>query len=272
MIDVLLDFLSMCEGPLGSVDLSINPNQRIIAPCHWVHLLNTMTKMDVGKGRYNMQIVNNIGPLIKCMCDTKKRELFESKAQWYGSLDSFVRILGNLMQDADAKSALLKIDGVFDMLLQCIFMKDCRLDMVKEMKQVECQLDLAFDEGDVLNKIAENAQTLILQTNMEHKGVKGGRSFNKDDGKYFKAMAMTPIISSTIDGSCSTALCVHKIAQKLKKNEKDSRRFCCGTLMMLAQATHNEVSLGDYIVMFLPKTRVLLLHNSSRVPILLRER
>ena len=194
-----------------------------------------------------MQIVNNIGPLIKCMCDTKKRELFESKAQWYGSLDSFVRILGNLMQDADAKSALLKIDGVFDMLLQCIFMKDCRLDIVKGMKQVnnDALLKATDSDGNELNKIAENAQTLILQTNMEHKGVKGGRSFNKDDGKYFKAMAITPIISSTIDGSCSTALCVHKIAQKLKKNEKDSRRFCCGTLMMLAQATHNEVSLGD---------------------------
>ena len=205
-----------------------------------------------------MQIVDNIGPLIKCMCDTKKRELFESKTQWYGSLDSFVRILGNLMQDADAKGALLKIDGVFDMLLQCIFIKDCRLDIVKEMKQTKSEQAPDFFDGGELNKIAENAQTLIFQTNHEHRGVKGIRSFTPDDGKYFKAMAITPIISSTANGNFSTAPFVHKIAQKLKKNEEDTRKFCLGTLLLLAGATKNEVSLGEfgrdrdrYLVVFL---------------------
>ena len=187
-----------------------------------------------------MQIVNNVGPLIKCMCDTKKRQLFESKAQWYGSLDSFIRLLGNLMQDAAAKDALLKVDGVFDMLLQCLFFKDCRLDIVREM------------DGGELDKIAENAQTLIFQTNHEHRGVKGGRSFTEDDGKYFKAMAITPIISSTTNGSCSTAPFVHKLAQKLKKNEEDTRKFCLGTLMMLAGATKNEVSLGKMVSAGIP--------------------
>jgi len=248
IIDALLHFLSMCEGPFASVDLSINSNQRIFKPCHWVHLLNTMTKINLGKGRFNMQIVNNLGPLIKCMCDTKKRELFESKAQWYGSLDSFVRILGNVMQDADAGGVLLKIDGVFDMLLQCIFIKDCRLDIVKEMKQADYELAPDFDDGGVLNKIAENAQTLILQMNHEHRGVRGVRSFTNDDGKYFKAMATTPIISSTTNGFCSTTPFVHLIAQKLKKNDKETRGFCLGTLMMLAQATKNEGTTDKEVI------------------------
>jgi hypothetical protein len=81
IVDVLLEFLSMCEGPFDAVELSINPKQRIFTPSHWVNLLNTMTKIGLGNGKYNMHIVENIGPLIKCMCNTKQRQLFESKAQ-----------------------------------------------------------------------------------------------------------------------------------------------------------------------------------------------
>lgn len=156
-----------------------------------------------------------------------------------------MRLLGNILQDKDAGEALLKVGGVFDMLLQCIFIKDCRPDIVRESESTEYDSVVDLIEGGLLNKIAENAQTLILQVNRVHSGVKGGRSYTDDDGVYFKDMATTPIISSTANGSYSTAPFVYRISQKLKKNEENTRRFCLGTVMMLAQATRNEVSLGE---------------------------
>ena len=61
------------------------------SPVVWVELLLSMTD----SSECHSQIIDNIGPLVSCMCDDIERKFFGSKKYWH---EAITRFLGSFIK------------------------------------------------------------------------------------------------------------------------------------------------------------------------------
>ena len=235
LVQVLLGFLGQCDGPLSSIKFKTNGNNNepvTSTPFHWVNILNCMTiempdKDSLAKCR--VHVSKNLSPLIKCMCDTDKRELFQSNSDWHGALDAFVRIVGNVIQTEESLQYLICHEGLIGLLIQSMFFLQYRPDILSESSM----------DKDAFSKIAENAECIIRNLFQKTgKMVNGGVTYSGDGLTFVKAVASAPIVNSSANSGCAIPFVI-ELARRLNSGKWD------GLSSVLVAIIHaaNEVSL-----------------------------
>eukprot|EP00571_Detonula_confervacea_P016007 CAMPEP_0172307816 /NCGR_PEP_ID=MMETSP1058-20130122/8591_1 /TAXON_ID=83371 /ORGANISM="Detonula confervacea, Strain CCMP 353" /LENGTH=699 /DNA_ID=CAMNT_0013020091 /DNA_START=114 /DNA_END=2213 /DNA_ORIENTATION=+ len=106
-------------------------------PRAWVLLLHDTVQhvKRLGEKRNHecrMQIAQEIAPLVKCMCDDMRRELFRSTKYWHTCIFPFIALIFNLAGTKETQSILIEHDGFLALMVQCIFWSDQRPDILKE--------------------------------------------------------------------------------------------------------------------------------------------
>lgn len=96
---------------------------QVASPSLWIDVLveclygEDMRSEDLREPR--TLVAENIGPLVRCMIDDSRRELFGDNLFWHMSAGSFVSLLWNLVTTRSTVSILLQYDGLADMVIQC---------------------------------------------------------------------------------------------------------------------------------------------------------
>ena len=90
---ILLYMFRICGVSIGNKVVFSLPEEmmesRVTRPDVWVCMLvNLVSSFSLGSKQLDeirMQIASDIGPLVSCMSDDMKRELFQSKEYWFGA-------------------------------------------------------------------------------------------------------------------------------------------------------------------------------------------
>jgi hypothetical protein len=135
------------------------------------------------------------------MCDDITREYFQSNAYYHGSLGLLFQLIKTSIGTYDdgnktsaAAGIILEHDGVFDMVVQCLFWRTHRPDIVREFT--------LYDRLDRLEDIEDDAKVIIDLFILHHVNVHaGGNHDNYTDRvkDFFKRLATTPIVSISYD-------------------------------------------------------------------------
>ena len=211
---ILLGFLDQCDGPLSSIELRAESHDEVMitTPFHWVNILNLSTIDMADKdslAECRLYVAKNLSPLIKCMCDTSERKLFQSNGDWHGALDAFVRIIGNTIQTEETVQHLICHEELINLLLQSMFFITHRPDILSE----------TFADKDTFSKIAENAECIVrILFRRAGKIVDGRVSYGEGDLSMLKAMASAPIINTSGDSECTIPF-VLELTRRLNSGE-----------------------------------------------------
>ena len=116
VLSVVLDFLKSCEcESFSTLVLRANTNEKLKQPVAssnlktpslWIEILNRATRQEPS---CMLQIAENIGPLVRCMCNDMERVFFKSSKHWREGIDSFVRLIYNIIYTCWDNSADKKI-------------------------------------------------------------------------------------------------------------------------------------------------------------------
>lgn len=107
------------------------------------------------------KIARKIGPLLKTLQDDTKREFFQENEYWHDayipSLDLLTRLVG-LRGHADyipeIIPIIIELDGIIEMLIQCIFWGETRPEIIEESHHdIGAQAQIAYYAGGVIEQI-----------------------------------------------------------------------------------------------------------------------
>ena len=138
----VLGFLQKCEHEmLAKVVVDIGGD--ITSPTTWIKLL---LRARVLEPRCCLQIAENIGPLVRCMCNDTKRVLFKSNKHWRDSIVPFVELIYTVLYVEGARDekrkitdALFEHEGLLKSIVRWGFWEDAyRPDITKELGVKNC--------------------------------------------------------------------------------------------------------------------------------------
>ncbi|KAL7532310.1 hypothetical protein ACHAWF_004089 [Thalassiosira exigua] len=146
MVDAVLGLLFRCEDEAltdvlrdaAGPDAEQRCEGVVALPSVWVNLLvNTLCDDDLlNATKINVLIAEGIGPLVRCMVDDMRRELFKDNRYWHEVLSMFSALLQNLA--GDTLPTLLVYEGLADWVIQrcfdSMFFESHRPDIVEESK------------------------------------------------------------------------------------------------------------------------------------------
>ena len=98
VVPVVLDFLKRCEDETFD-NVIANARKRgvggdLVSPVSWVNALLTAVSREPN---CRIEIAQNIGPLVSCMCADTKRVFFNSKKHWKKAILPFAGLIYNMM-------------------------------------------------------------------------------------------------------------------------------------------------------------------------------
>ena len=191
ILSFVLDTLKLCEVKTFDkvmAALSLRGGGDSTSPSTWIKVL---LKAHQFEPRCRLQIAQNIGPLVSCMCGDTKRVFFKSNKHWRQSILPFVELISILicfeiednLGDLDKKKvvveALLQHEGLLQSIVQWGFwVEEYRPDITKELDIEDCTeiVGLGRDIAALLS--ATSAQSRI------------------------ETLGTTPIVSKQCDPSC----------------------------------------------------------------------
>ena len=139
VLSAVLDFFNRCEddtfdGVMASVGGDLKP------PSLWMY---TLVRASHVEPSCKLLIVQNIGPLARCMCDDTERLLFKSNKHWRQVIVMFVNLVINVMENKADKTledekivdTMLQYDGMMRSIVQWGYWGEQRRpDIIKELK------------------------------------------------------------------------------------------------------------------------------------------
>ena len=129
LLDVVFDHLGRCNEDFGSVMSDIGGDLQ--TPVIWVELLLSVTVSD----ECHSQIIDNIDPLFRCMCDDVERKLFGSKKYWHQAIFQFAGIIYRMLSVESNFTKLSQYEGLIEKIVQWWFWESHRLDFILEFEE-----------------------------------------------------------------------------------------------------------------------------------------
>ena len=206
----VLDFLKRCENEtfedtmvnIGGGTVSLNSGD-LRSPSRWVKVIANITVLVPS---CYMQIIENIGPLVRCMCNDTKRLFFKSNKHWIESIVPFIGFISrmiirnnNPMSSGMITKLLLDNDDLTKSIVQWGFWEKYRPDIVKEI--------CAEFDAIIFERIVElgRSVTQILVTDAIKPRDTNGR-LTKERSEECKnrldIIGTTPVINKDYDPSC----------------------------------------------------------------------
>ena len=172
---------------IGSVRGDLN------TPVYWIRIV---TRAIENEPSCRMQVVQNIGPLVRSMCADTTRLFFKSNKHWKESIASFVHLVGRLVVRTDCRSnpkektafdTLLQHEGLIGSIIQWGFWgKEYRPDIAKQLS--------GQDSSEIFYWARLAASVLVANA--------VGKYTNKRDEKMIASICTLPIISKDYDPTC----------------------------------------------------------------------
>ena len=150
-----------------------------------------------------LQIVQNIGPLVRCMCADTICLFFKSNKYWAESILQFVLLVSTILQhkEQEATEALLQYEGLLASIVQWGFWEEeYRPDIVGLLRlHFEGR---SVDSGSACRSIVSCGKGNIdnLLRDAYHRD--GSVVSSEDAKKRMESIATTPIISKSYDSTC----------------------------------------------------------------------
>jgi len=222
ILSIVLDFLNWCEDDtFHQVVSSVGGDLK--SPASWIDILVSACIAEPG---CTLQIVENISPLVRCMCNDTERQLFKSNKHWKQGIVSFVNLITNVTEYnvyEDKKvivEALLQHEGLLTSIVQWGCWKDHRPDIVKELKSEGITVN-------VIAKICNNATGMV-------EWLIDGTELLEKESKYqlLDTIGTASVISKEYNTSCMVSYTyglvrgLHAVAEMARPltTEEESRR------------------------------------------------
>ena len=177
------------------------------------------------------QIIDDIGPLVSCMCDDVERKLFGCKKYWHESILPFIAIIHNMLDLECNFTKLSQYKGLFEMIVQSWFWESQRRDIVNEFNTFVSTADFKVA---IMTEGVENddpsATMKALGGNTTFKLLEWARKTD-DAKKMLGDIGSVPIVSRAYDPNCKVSL-VGGIIRHMKKPGDRRNYFQALTLLI----------------------------------------
>lgn len=211
-------FLSFSNAILSTITGIKEWEDSLTTPSWWVMLLaKTIASSSALDGEKmdecRLRIASGIEQLVECMVGAK-REFYKSNKHWHCGIADFMDLLANLAQTKGAVNALLKYDGILDLLVQCLFWEEHRKDIVEES-----WVQMAFvtvHQGkacsclwDPFDFIATKASFVLVRVigTIEWRRITDGNLL-KEEKRTLELLARTPIVCQAYSADNDTIFAV----------------------------------------------------------------
>jgi len=237
VLSVVLEFLNRCEDETFEGVMN-NVGGDLKSPSLWVNIIKSASFVEPS---CRLQIVENIGPLARCMCDDVKRLFFKSNKHWVESVRLFVHLVGNVMMESKLNNfwekivdTLLQYEGLLSSIVQWSFLgEEYRPDIIKELKY----------EGladDCINIISISRSILNLLVSDET----GLFQAEESRIRLLKTLGTTPIINKSYDPSCTVSYTAGLMRRlKTAADQRDN-------ILQILQCLISEADCVDKVVIF----------------------
>ena len=210
-VPIVLNFLKRCEDEsFEQVIDSVGGDLK--TPMHWIEVLAfSVRRLDFD---CNLQIAENISPLVGCMCNDTERLFFKSNEHWGESIILFTALIYHLLTKQDnvehveytkIAHSLLNHGGLLRSIVQWGFWDEHRPDIAKEIK--------AEDLAHIASAGVQITQHLLrgaINNEIEH-----SFSLTISGKSLIEIIATTPIINNEYDSSCMIS-CVAGLIRLMK--------------------------------------------------------
>ena len=229
-VTAVLEVLQRCgEDTFDKVIVSVNGD--LASPSMWIKVLLKVHELEPS---CTLQIAENIGPLIRCMCNDTERLFFRSNRHWKNGIMSFVQLLSDmisgsmideinntdenykLIADKRVINTLIKHEGLLSSIVQWTFWNDeHRPDIVKVLGADDCEHIVKLGRKTTAN--------IIMDEDNFTEDENGYRIATQDGKKRLRSIGTTPMLNKDYDPpTCNTSFIVGFI--RLVKEEGSWQR------------------------------------------------
>lgn len=132
-----------------------------VAFCNIVAVRSTFVP---GIDDIRMEISLGIEPLVKCMCNDVRRQLFQSEKLWYECIECFLDLIRCLVyphsRAREAVDVLMAYDGLLELVIQSLFWKTHRADVMPGFIGVR-QMRKHSEYDDVYSAIQQQSKNIM---------------------------------------------------------------------------------------------------------------
>jgi len=170
-----------------------------VSPKLWLVALVHSTEQEFSLNKENceklcVEIAGGIRPLVACMCDDITREFFKSNAYYHESLSLFFDLIRRLAgYSSKAAEVLLEYDSLICLVVQCLFWRTHRPDIMEEL--TSHHTSSALEAIEKAGRYVIDCFTLCSMKELDDKC----KVYDDRAKTYFKVMATTPIVSNAFD-------------------------------------------------------------------------
>ena len=208
-VTAVLDVLQRCgEDTFGGVIASVNGN--LASPSMWIKVLLKAYELEPS---FSLQIAENIGPLVRCMCNDTNRFFFRSNRHWSAGIMPFVQLISDmisgsideinntdenykLIADKKVVNTLIQHEGLLTSIVQWIFWNDeLRPDIVKVLGADDCEHIVKLGRKTTANIIMDEDNFMEDENSY--------RIATQDGKKRLRSIGTTPILNKDHDPSRS---------------------------------------------------------------------
>lgn len=179
LIRVTLGLLNRCQNEYFD---DVVAGGDVNSPVLWITILGEVLGYGV---KYAVEIASGISPLIICMSDCKTREMFKSKMHWYECIGDIISLIKKLVCVKKAVGILFECEGLLDLLIQSIFWKSHRPDIILENEKYN-----RVRQNDDFSKIIEPA-LVSVEAMLQY----GPGEFGSKWNRRLKAIGTTSIVN-----------------------------------------------------------------------------
>ena len=222
-------FLKKCEDETFEALIS-NVGGDLKSPSLWIKVLLKAVELEPS---CMGEIVKNIGPLIRCMCNDTKRLFFKSNKHWQEGILPFVQLVSDMVcnsTDWEVVKTLLKNEGLLASIIQWIFWDEHRPDLVDELSMEKCTgiADLG------------TAITVELLANAAYNP-------SAEDGQLLGRIGCVPIVSKDYNPHCRLSYMVELInfikGNEMKEREREHLKIL-QSLLYTGDCIDKDVIMG----------------------------
>ena len=224
ILSVMLGFLQQCEDETFDQVMAEKSGRRVVSrqrcdltreslsyvasgvggdlgsPSTWIKVLAKLASL---RPSCMLQIVDNVGPLIRCMCNDTERLFFGSNEHWGDSILPFVRLISNILRDQPKiekkdviDAVFLQHEGFLRRIIQWGFWDEHRPDILREkLGQDDCM--------SITTLGRKMTQRLVSVAGIPRDDARSLGAANR-----VKFIASTPIVSHYYDPNCMTSYVV----------------------------------------------------------------
>ena len=172
------------------------------SPSYWIDIISKAMEQDLS---CNLQVTQNIGPLVRCMCNDIERLFFKSNKHWKKGTRAFSGLVANIVcyyTDDDERTividTLLNYEGLLKSIVQWSFWdEEHRPDIANELKSID-ESTSTFTVAGIMATGKVITSMLITDPN----NITPDSYVTDDANKRFRNIGTTPIVNQDYNSNC----------------------------------------------------------------------